>query len=139
VTQPKCIPTPAKNRNNSNRQGLCGVVLASGAGQYLQPLKRRQHTDALPKQYVRCTGTRSLLERTYDRVERLIPRERLFTVVQESHLRFSRVADQLSERSEGTVIAQPRNETTMLALLLALTHVHKRFGIRSSRRFHPIN
>jgi mannose-1-phosphate guanylyltransferase len=128
VTQPKYIPKPAKNRNNSNRQGLCGVVLASGAGQYLQPLKRRQHTDALPKQYVRCTGTRSMLERTYDRVERLIPRERLFTVVQESHLRFSRVADQLSERSEGTVIAQPRNETTMLALLLALTHVHKRFG-----------
>jgi mannose-1-phosphate guanylyltransferase len=107
---------------------LCGVVLAGGAGQYLEPLKRRQHTDALPKQYLRFTGTRSLLERTYDRVERLVPRERLFTVIHESHLCFSRVADQLSERSEGTVIAQPRNETTMLALLLALTHVHKRFG-----------
>ena len=127
MSQRTYMPIPAKDKNSSDQRDLCGVVLAGGAGQYRESLKR-QHADALPKQYVRLTGSRSLLEHTYDRVERLIPRERLFTVVHESHLRFSRVADQLSERSEGTVIAQPRNETTMLALLLALVHVQKRFG-----------
>jgi mannose-1-phosphate guanylyltransferase len=51
-----------------------GVVLAAGEGMRLRPLVRRLRGDALPKQYVSFLGRRSMLEHTFDRLERLIVR-----------------------------------------------------------------
>jgi mannose-1-phosphate guanylyltransferase len=58
---------------------LCGLVLAGGEGQRLRPFVKRLRGDALPKQYVNFSGSRLMLEHTYSRAEKLIPRERLFT------------------------------------------------------------
>jgi mannose-1-phosphate guanylyltransferase len=79
----------------SNR---CGIVLAAGEGKRLQPFIRRLRGDSLPKQYVNFTGTRSLLQHTFLRAEKLISRERLFTVVSQDHLNFPEVTRQLSNR-----------------------------------------
>lgn len=83
--------------------------------------------DALPKQYVYFGGTRSLLEQTFDRVERLLPPERVFTVAGHSHLQFAEARDQLECRIPGTVILQPENKETAPGLLLPLLYLEARY------------
>ena len=107
---------------------LCGLVLAGGEGQRLKSFVRRLRGDSLPKQYVKFTGARSMLEHTYRRAEKLIPRERLFTVVDQAHMNYPAVVDQLGGREPGTVILQPANRDTGPGLLLPLMHIHKRYG-----------
>ena len=101
----------------------CGIILAAGGGRRLQPLIRRLRGDTLPKQYVHFLGGRSMLERTLQRVERLIPSDRLFTVVGRRHLEFQEAARQLAARPSGTVIVQPANKETGPGILLPLMHL----------------
>jgi mannose-1-phosphate guanylyltransferase len=107
---------------------LCGIVLASKEAHNLKPFIKRLRGDALPKPYVRFTGTRSMLEHTYARAESLIPRSRLFTVINQAHLDHPEAIDQLRDRVTGTVVVEPRNKANGLELLLPLVHVHKRYG-----------
>lgn len=114
--------------NHSARSSVrCGIVLAAGEGKRLQPFIRRLRGDSLPKQYVNFAGSRSLLERTFSRAERLISPERLFTVVSRDHLKYPEVMQQLSTRAPGTVVLQPENRETAPGLLLPLVHLCKRY------------
>jgi mannose-1-phosphate guanylyltransferase len=103
-----------------------GLVLAGGEGKRLEDYVRQLRGESLPKQYVNFIGTRSMLEHTFDRAERLIPRQRILTIVSKHHLSLPDVRRQLSSRSAGTVIVQPENKDTGLGLLLPLTYLHKR-------------
>ena len=107
---------------------LCGLVLAGGEGQRLRSFIMRLRGDSLPKQYVRFTGSRSMLEHTYRRAEKLVARERLFTVVNQGHLKHQAVVEQLAGRSAGTVVLQPENRETGPGLLLPLMHIYKRYA-----------
>lgn len=101
----------------------CGIVLAAGEGERLRPLVRQIRGEVLPKQYVNFIGARSMLEHTFSRVERLIPEERVFTVVGRNHLAYPSVNRQLSGRLEGTVVVQPQNRETGPGILLPLWSV----------------
>ncbi len=105
----------------------CGIVLAGGEGQRLRPIIRRFRTDDLPKQYVNLIGTHSMLEGTFQRAEKLIRKEHLFTIVSRDHLRYAEVKKQLSGCHKGTVIVQPENRETAPGLLLAMSYLYKRF------------
>lgn len=105
----------------------CGIVLAAGDGKRLRPFIHRLRGDALPKQYVNFLGTRSMLEHTFRRAEKMISPERLFTVVSKSHRRYSEAKRQLSSCASGTVVVQPANKETGPGLLLPLMHLYKRY------------
>ena len=113
--------------NDSHNSVRCGIVLAAGEGERLRPFVQRLRGDALPKQYVNFIGSRSLLEHTFGRAERLISPEHLFTVVSQNHLRHPQVKQQLSSRPSGTVVVQPENKETGPGILLPLMHVYKRY------------
>ncbi|MFZ5876368.1 MAG: sugar phosphate nucleotidyltransferase [Nitrospirota bacterium] len=102
------------------------VVLAGGDGRRLEPFVRRLRGDALPKQYVALYGARSLLEHTFTRVERLVPPDRIMTVVTRNHLRYPDACRQLANRPTHTVIVQPSNRDTAPGLLLPLAHLQRR-------------
>jgi len=104
----------------------CGIVLAAGEGKRLEPLVRQLRGDSLPKQYVTFIGRRSMLEHTFARVEKLVPRERVFTVISQEHRSYAAVGRQLAARAERTVIAQPENKETAAGILLPLVHIYKR-------------
>jgi mannose-1-phosphate guanylyltransferase len=110
----------------SNSQARCAIILAAGDGRRLRPLIWRLRGDRLPKQYVGLIGGRSMLERTYRRVEKLIDPECIYTVVGKSHLQYPEVRRQLSNRAAGTVVIQPENKDTGPGILLPLMHVIKR-------------
>ncbi|HEY1371792.1 MAG TPA: sugar phosphate nucleotidyltransferase [Candidatus Binatia bacterium] len=103
-----------------------GIVLAAGEGKRLEPLVRQLRGDSLPKQYVTFIGRRSMLEHTFARAEKLIPRERIFTVIAEHHVDFLSVRRQIAVRAPNTVIAQPENKETAAGILLPLMHVYKK-------------
>jgi len=111
----------------SDSRVRCGIVLAAGEGQRLRPFIRQVKGDFLPKQYVNFIGTRSMLEHTFYRAEKLIPADRIFTVVSQEHLRYGGVRRQLSGRPKATVISQPQNKDTGPGVLLPLMHLYKRF------------
>ncbi len=105
----------------------CGIVLAAGDGTRLAPFVRRHFGQEIPKQFVRFTGTRSMLEHTLHRAAKLIPKERLFTVIGQAHLSFPGVPRQIAALSAGTVIVQPGNRDTGPGLLLPLLHLRRRY------------
>lgn len=121
---PTSTPIPKLPNANEQVAPLCGLVLAGGEGQRLKSFISRLRGDSLPKQYVKFTGARSMLEHTYRRAEKLIPRERLFTVVNQAHMKHHAVVDQLSGRHPGTAVVQPENRETGPGLQFPL-HIHK--------------
>jgi mannose-1-phosphate guanylyltransferase len=104
----------------------CGIILAGGEGRRLEPFVRQWRGDDLPKQYVDFTGSGSLLEQTWRRAERLIPAQRLMTIVNRSHLSYREACRQLASRSAGNVVVQPENKETGPGLLLSLLHLQLR-------------
>ncbi len=103
----------------------CGIVLAAGKGMRLRPYIHRIRGDHLPKQFVRLQGVRSMLEQTVHRCEKLIDPERLFIVIDQSHIDYEEVQCQLSHHPEGCVVLQPENKDTGPGLLLPLMHLYK--------------
>jgi mannose-1-phosphate guanylyltransferase len=122
-----CAEAPLARAGNESlsRTCRCGIVLAAGDGVRLRPLVERLRGKALPKQYVSFVGTRSMLEHTFSRVERLIPANRLFTVVARAHLRYPEARKQLKSRPKGRVVVQPLNRDTLPGLLLPLLHLRR--------------
>lgn len=109
----------------SHRSKRNAVVLAGGDGIRLQSFIQRLRGDSLPKQYVRFFGTRSLLEQAFDRAEKLVPRDRVWSVVGIDHLNYDEVFAQLSDRQDATVLLQPDNRGTAAGLLLPLMRLWK--------------
>lgn len=105
----------------------CGIVLSAGEGKRLKPFIQQLRGDTLPKQYVSFSGTGSMLEQTYFRAERLIPGDRIFTVIDPLHLEHAEVCRQICRRPKGTVVLQPKNKETGPGLLLPLTHLSSRY------------
>jgi mannose-1-phosphate guanylyltransferase len=68
-----------------------------------------------------------MLEHTLGRAESVIPSDRVFTIITESHLKHPEVREQISTRPKDTVIVQPENKETGPGLLLPLMHLHKRY------------
>jgi mannose-1-phosphate guanylyltransferase len=103
---------------------LWGIILAGGEGRRLQPFIRMHYGSDRPKQYCALIGTRSMLQQTIVRAERLIPPCRLLTVVNRQHLAYAR--EELSDRPSGSIIVQPCNRETGPGILLPLLHIHHR-------------
>jgi mannose-1-phosphate guanylyltransferase len=105
----------------------CGIVLAGGEGKRLRSFVYRVRGSLIPKQYVNFIGSRSMLEHTFHRAEKLIHRNRLFTVITQNHLKYPEVRRQLSESSKDTIVVQPENKETAPGILLPLIQLYKRY------------
>jgi mannose-1-phosphate guanylyltransferase len=90
---------------------------------YVQQLRGEE----LPKQYVNFVGRRSMLEHTFHRAEKLIPAERILTVVSRPHLAYAEARRQLAARPRETLIVQPANKETGPGILLPLIFIYKRY------------
>jgi mannose-1-phosphate guanylyltransferase len=98
--------------------------LAAGEGNRINKFIRYWYGVHSPKQYIAFTGKRSMLQHTLSRVEKMIPPERILTVVNPSHIR--EIKSQLSDRPQNTVIYQPYNRETAPGVLLPLIYIFKR-------------
>jgi len=95
---------------------LWSIILAGGEGTRLRPLIERIHHDARPKQFAILTGSRSLLGRTLDRSELLVPPERTVAVMTRSHAPF--FSGELWGECPPRVLVQPSDRGTAAGVLL---------------------
>src|SRR5215467_3757630 len=95
-----------------------GLILAGGRGTRFWPRSRRRHA----KQVLAITGERSLIQATVDRLEPLIPPERLWVLTNE-HLH-AEIVRQLPSIPSRQILAEPVSRNTAPAIGLAAHALH---------------
>lgn len=95
-----------------------GLILAGGRGTRFWPRSRRRHA----KQVLAITGERSLIQATVDRLEPLIPPERLWVLTNE-HLH-AEIVRQLPSIPVRQILAEPVSRNTAPAIGLAAHALH---------------
>lgn len=116
-------PPPDVGRDQS-RSGRWVIVLAGGQGIRLQAFIRSVLGHDRPKQFSRIIGSRSMLRHTWDRALRLVPADRVVTVITGGQERF--LADEVPPGIPGRVLVQPLNRETGPGLLLPLLWIVRR-------------
>lgn len=107
---------------NEALKNLVVVIMAGGAGTRFWPLS----TEERPKQFLSLVGERSLLQMSFDRMEGLVPPERILVLT--NHGYRDLVADQLSEIPRENIIGEPSRKDTAAAVALAALITEQRFG-----------
>jgi mannose-1-phosphate guanylyltransferase len=97
---------------------LYALILSGGAGTRLWPLSRRGR----PKQFLRLTGERTLLQDTVERVVELIPVERIFAVAPPEHRDL--IHEQLPELRADHLVVEPYPRGNAAAIGLAMAALH---------------
>lgn len=97
------------------------IVLAGGEGERLKPFVRAWMGEGVPKQYCAFTGTRSMLEHTLSRADRVSGPTRKVTVIGRNHLPF--VGPKFARKEAGKVLLQPANRDTAPGIFFPLTYV----------------
>jgi mannose-1-phosphate guanylyltransferase len=103
---------------------LWAIVLAAGEGTRAREFLRQLCGGRGIKQFCAVVDSRSMLEHTLARVERLIPRERILVVVSQNHQ--EEVIQHLAHWPAENVIYQPANRDTAPGILLPLTYISHR-------------
>lgn len=107
-----------------DHSNVWAVVLAGGEGTRVRSFLQQVCGGSGLKQFSTVTGARSMLRCTLDRIERLIPRERILIVVSSHHRQ--EVDQQLAHWPRHNIIFQPANRDTAPGILLPLAHITNR-------------
>lgn len=100
---------------------ICSIILAGGEGQRTRSMIEQWLGYHKPKQFCSFLGTRSMLQHTWDRADRLAKPQEKITVVT-SPFRHE-VWSQFEGRQAGLVLVQPRNCDTAAGIYLPLTYI----------------
>ena len=94
-------------------QNLVVAIMAGGSGTRFWPMSREER----PKQFLNLTGSRTMLQLTRDRLEGLVPAERILVL---TNARFAGLArEQLPDLPPENVIGEPMPRDTSGAVALA--------------------
>lgn len=95
------------------------MVLAGGSGKRLWPLSRHD----LPKQLLPVSGSQTLLEKTIDRMELLVPRERQIII---TSVMYESLVRELLCHDTTTILVEPVARNTAPAILLGCSYLKER-------------
>lgn len=97
---------------------MFGVILAGGSGSRLWPLSRELY----PKQLLNLYAEKSLLQSTFERLNKFIPAENIISVTNTKHQ--ANVKMQLGELSKNSIIlAEPLSKNTAPAIALSVKYI----------------
>lgn len=97
-----------------------GVILAGGRGERFWPLSTKEH----PKQLLELTSDKTMLEETVDRLDDIVPGERIF-VVTGAELE-EKILSRTKSLKKNNLLLEPMGKNTCLALALAAVHIEKK-------------
>lgn len=97
---------------------MFGVILAGGSGSRLWPLSRELY----PKQLLNLYAEKSLLQSTFERLNKFIPAENIISVTNSKHS--ANVRMQLGKLSENSIIlSEPISKNTAPAIALSVKYI----------------
>lgn len=96
---------------------IYSVVLAGGKGERFWPLSRAER----PKQFLKLTSGKTMLEETIERVLPLVPYERVRVVTTESMGKYA--LEHMPTLTENNILAEPCGRNTCVAIGLAAVHL----------------
>lgn len=97
---------------------MFGVILAGGSGSRLWPLSRELY----PKQLLNLYSGESLLQTTFERLNKFIPAENIISVTNTKHN--SNVKMQLGKLSENSIVlSEPISKNTAPAITLSIKYI----------------
>ena len=103
---------------------MFGLILAGGSGSRLWPLSRELY----PKQLINIQNTESLLQATFERLEKCMPASNIISMTGVKH--FSNVRYQLSKLYEKPLIlSEPISKNTAPAIALASKYIMEKYNI----------
>ncbi len=94
-----------------------GIILAGGSGSRLWPLSRELY----PKQLLKLNSDKSLLERTYERLLKILDSDNILAITNAKH--FNDVKMQLGEYKNTIVLAEPAAKNTAPAISVAVKYL----------------
>jgi mannose-1-phosphate guanylyltransferase len=100
------------------------VVLAGGSGSRLATLTRRSDGVVVPKQFCHFGSPVTMLERTLERAQAIVPARRIVVAVIDEHRRWWQ--KQLVTLPAENVVVQPQNQGTGAAVLQAVMTILNR-------------
>lgn len=92
---------------------LKAIIMAGGSGTRFWPLSRQ----ALPKQFLKLHGDRTLIQQAVDRIVDLVTPEGVLVVTNEAHI--DRTAEQLPAIPRSNIVGEPVGRDTAACIALA--------------------
>ena len=101
---------------------LCALIMAGGCGSRFWP----QSTVDKPKQFLKLINDKTMLQLTYDRINKLIPTEKIFIAVNQKYMGL--VKEQLPFIKEENIISEPCSKNTAPCILLSSLYIKNMLG-----------
>ena len=99
---------------------IYAVILAGGKGERFWPISR----SGIPKQLLKITSEKNMLQETMDRVKDFIPQKQTM-IVTGSNIK-SAILKESPSLKEDSIIVEPQGKNTCLAIGLAAIHLRKK-------------
>ena len=100
---------------------LCALIMAGGKGTRFWPLS----TEEKPKQFLNLLGNETMLQMTYNRINKLVSKERIFI---STGLKYKDlVFEQLKGISQENIIIEPESRNTSACICLSSLYIKKKF------------
>lgn len=100
---------------------ICALIMAGGKGTRFWP----KSTEEKPKQFLNLIGDKTMLQETYNRINTIIPKERIFVITCSRYKKL--VEEQLPEISDKNIIVEPIGRNTAPCILLASLYIKQIF------------
>ncbi len=97
---------------------LCALIMAGGKGTRFWP----KSTEDMPKQFLNLIDKKTMIQLTYDRLLKIIPKERIFVVTGEKYKNL--VEEQLATLPRRNIILEPTGRNTAPCILLACIYIN---------------
>lgn len=95
----------------------CALIMAGGKGTRFWP----KSTEETPKQFLSLIDEKTMIQLTYDRLLKTIPKERIFVITGERYK--EQLREQLAELPERNIIIEPEGRNTAPCILLATMYI----------------